>query len=119
MLPKDRVTAALQHREPDLVPTGEISVDWEIAEAAEHYRTALADRPQSANLHNNLGSALRGQGRVEEAIAEFERARIAERVQAGLAVAAHVQESRALGSAQPFMQIAAVKIRAEGIEMQW
>lgn len=33
MLPKERVIAALEHREPDRVPTGEIAVDYELTEA--------------------------------------------------------------------------------------
>ena len=32
MTPKERVLAAMQHREPDRVPTGEIGVDWTIVE---------------------------------------------------------------------------------------
>ena len=34
MLPKERVIAALEHREADRVPVGEIVADWEITEAA-------------------------------------------------------------------------------------
>lgn len=34
MLPKERVIAAIQHREGDRVPVGEIGVDWEITERA-------------------------------------------------------------------------------------
>jgi uroporphyrinogen decarboxylase len=34
MLPKERVIAALEHREGDRVPIGEIGADWEIAERA-------------------------------------------------------------------------------------
>lgn len=34
MTPKERVLAALHHREPDRVPTGEIGVDWTIVEQA-------------------------------------------------------------------------------------
>jgi len=34
MLPKERVVCALQHREPDRVPTGEIGVDYTITEQA-------------------------------------------------------------------------------------
>ncbi|HEU5314480.1 MAG TPA: uroporphyrinogen decarboxylase family protein [Chloroflexota bacterium] len=34
MTPKERVFAALRHREPDRVPTGEIGVDWTIVERA-------------------------------------------------------------------------------------
>jgi uroporphyrinogen decarboxylase len=34
MTPKERVLAALRHREPDRVPTGEIGVDWTIVERA-------------------------------------------------------------------------------------
>lgn len=34
MLPKSRVIAALEHREPDRVPIGETGVDWEITDRA-------------------------------------------------------------------------------------
>ena len=34
MLPKERVLATLQHREPDRVPTGEIGIDYTITEQA-------------------------------------------------------------------------------------
>ena len=34
MLPKDRIIAALEHREGDRVPIGETGADWEIAERA-------------------------------------------------------------------------------------
>jgi uroporphyrinogen decarboxylase len=34
MLPKERVVAALEHREADRVPIGEIGADWEITERA-------------------------------------------------------------------------------------
>jgi uroporphyrinogen decarboxylase len=34
MTPKERVLAALRHKEPDRVPTGEIGVDWTIVEQA-------------------------------------------------------------------------------------
>ena len=34
MLPKERIIAALEHREADRVPVGEIVADWEITEAA-------------------------------------------------------------------------------------
>ena len=32
MLPKERMIAALEHREADRVPTGETGADWEITE---------------------------------------------------------------------------------------
>ncbi len=34
MLPKERVIAALEHREGDRVPIGEIGADWEVVERA-------------------------------------------------------------------------------------
>ena len=39
MRPKDRVIAALEHREPDRVPVGEIGADYEITERALGRRT--------------------------------------------------------------------------------
>ena len=35
MLPKERMIAALEHREADRVPTGETGADWEITEREE------------------------------------------------------------------------------------
>jgi len=34
MLPKERVLASLQHREPDRIPTGEIGIDYTVSEQA-------------------------------------------------------------------------------------
>jgi tetratricopeptide (TPR) repeat protein len=42
--------------------------------AIERLRKALADRPESAQLHLDLGTALFRDGRLDEAIAEFEQA---------------------------------------------
>lgn len=39
MLPKSRVVAALQHKEPDRVPIGEQGVDWEITDRALGVKT--------------------------------------------------------------------------------
>ena len=39
MLPRSRMVAALQHREPDRVPIGELAVDWRIAEEALGVKT--------------------------------------------------------------------------------
>ena len=39
MLPKSRVIAALEHREPDRVPIGEQGVDWEITDRALGVKT--------------------------------------------------------------------------------
>ena len=39
MLPKERVIAALEHREGDRVPIGEIGADWEITERALGHQT--------------------------------------------------------------------------------
>ncbi len=39
MLPKDRMIAALEHREPDRVPIGEQSIDWEITDRALSVKT--------------------------------------------------------------------------------
>ena len=39
MLPKERMIAALEHREGDRVPVGEIHADWEIIERALGRRT--------------------------------------------------------------------------------
>ena len=39
MLPKERVIAALEHREGDRVPVGEIGADWEITERALGHQT--------------------------------------------------------------------------------
>ncbi|OPZ20430.1 MAG: photosystem I assembly protein Ycf3 [candidate division BRC1 bacterium ADurb.BinA364] len=41
------------------------------AEAIETYKTAQADSPESPELHYNIGVALAGQGKYEEAIASF------------------------------------------------
>ena len=46
----------------------------EIDEAITHYRTALEMRPNHANSHNNLGTALRRKGLMEEAILQYQRA---------------------------------------------
>ena len=40
-------------------------------EAAEHFRIALQTIRGSADVHNNLGIALMGEGKTDEAIAEF------------------------------------------------
>ncbi len=39
MLPKSRMIAAVEHREPDRVPVGEIGADWEITDRALGVRT--------------------------------------------------------------------------------
>lgn len=39
MLPKSRMIAALQHREPDRVPIGEQGVDWEVTDRALGVKT--------------------------------------------------------------------------------
>jgi serine/threonine-protein kinase len=44
------------------------------AEAERYLAMAVALRPDSAGAHNNLGLTLQGQGRSEEAIAEYRRA---------------------------------------------
>ena len=44
------------------------------AEAERYFAMAVALRPDSAGPHNNLGLALQGQRRYEEAVAEYHRA---------------------------------------------
>jgi serine/threonine-protein kinase len=44
------------------------------AEAVAYYRAALAVRPTTPAVYNNLGNALHDQGKLEEAAAEFRRA---------------------------------------------
>src|SRR5262249_37640502 len=44
------------------------------AEAVGYFRAALAIRPDTAAVYEGLGSALRSQGRVDEAIEEYRRA---------------------------------------------
>ena len=39
MLPKARMIAAFEHREPDRVPIGEQSIDWEITDQALGVKT--------------------------------------------------------------------------------
>jgi eukaryotic-like serine/threonine-protein kinase len=43
-------------------------------EAVGYYRAALALRPGTAAVHNNLGVALKERGRLDEAIAEYRKA---------------------------------------------
>jgi tetratricopeptide (TPR) repeat protein len=43
-------------------------------EAIDHYRRAVALRPDYAAAYNNLGSALRARGRREEAVASYRKA---------------------------------------------
>src|SRR5262249_30267521 len=45
-----------------------------LEEAVGNFRAALALRPQSPGVHNNLGSALKEQGKVGEAIASYQQA---------------------------------------------
>ncbi len=45
---------------------------WE--EAIGYYRAAMALRPATVAVYNNLGNALLGNGRVDEAIAEYRKA---------------------------------------------
>lgn len=42
--------------------------------AADHYRRAIAVRPDYAPAHNNLGTLLRADGALDEAIAQYQRA---------------------------------------------
>lgn len=46
----------------------------DLAGAERHYRESLRVRPRSAQVLNNLGNLIYGQGRVEEARAHYERA---------------------------------------------
>src|SRR5262249_61919435 len=43
-------------------------------EAIDHYRRAVALRPDYAAAYNNLGSALRARGRRDEAVASYTKA---------------------------------------------
>ncbi|MCY2930736.1 MAG: tetratricopeptide repeat protein [Planctomycetota bacterium] len=46
--------------------------DYRTGEAI--WRSALASRPENARAHNNLGNILRGQGRFEEAVEQYQAA---------------------------------------------
>ena len=43
-------------------------------EAVAQYQQALALKPDFAEAHNNLGTALQDQGKVDEAVAQYRRA---------------------------------------------
>ena len=46
----------------------------QVDEAIAHYRKALEIKPDYAEAHNNLGTALAARGQVNEAIAHFQKA---------------------------------------------
>jgi tetratricopeptide (TPR) repeat protein len=48
--------------------------DGKYEEAIQHYRRAIALRPDWAPPHNNIGTALQAQGLSDQAVAHFERA---------------------------------------------
>ena len=68
MIPKERVIAALEHREPDRVPTGENAVDYELVEA-------ILGRTTLYNARWREYQAL-WDGRRDEIVADYSRTHI-------------------------------------------
>lgn len=68
MKPKERVIAALQHREPDRVPTGENDIDYELVEQ-------LLGRPTLYNARWKERTAL-WDGRRAEIVADYQRTQV-------------------------------------------
>ena len=65
MLPRERVMATLDHREPDRIPWGEHLIDFNIYEA-------ILGRPSLVNTHFKEREAL-WQGRRQEVVAHYQR----------------------------------------------
>ena len=65
MLPRERVFAALDHREPDRIPWGEHLIDYNIYEA-------ILGRPSLVNSHFYQQKAL-WEGRLDEVMAHYKR----------------------------------------------
>jgi len=76
MAPKERVQAALAHREPDRVPTGEFAVDYKIIEA-------VLGRPTFWRAKAKLTKAL-WEGRRDEVVASQKRDAVDFALAAGL-----------------------------------
>jgi tetratricopeptide (TPR) repeat protein len=51
-----------------------LQAEGRLDEATDHYRRAIALRPEYAPAYNNLGTALRAKGRLDEAIATYQQA---------------------------------------------
>jgi tetratricopeptide (TPR) repeat protein len=51
-----------------------LQTERRLDEAIDHYRRAIALRPDYAPAYNNLGSALRASGRRDEAVASYQKA---------------------------------------------
>jgi hypothetical protein len=68
MKPKERVLAALQHREPDRVPTGENDIDFVLVEQ-------LLGRPTLYNARWRERTAL-WDGRRAEIVADYQRTQV-------------------------------------------
>ena len=65
---------AVQNPQELLREATELQQSGKLEQAASDYRLLLQQYPNSLALHSNLGAALAGLGRYEEAIVEYERA---------------------------------------------
>ena len=75
MIPKERVIAALEHREPDRVPTGENAVDYELVKRDSGwlvFNVVIEGVSYVRNFRAELDAEIRGSS-LEAVITRLER----------------------------------------------